>query len=98
LDQDGDGFPDDEDACPGGDDLMDDDMDGVPDECDDTPFKANSTEETDSVANDSNNDSDTDTPSLLASSTSRTRFVFAAALGSIGLVLIGLALIRQKSL
>ena len=98
LDQDGDGFPDDEDACPGGDDLMDDDMDGVPDECDDTPFKANSTEETDSGANDLNNDSDTDTPSLLASSTSRTRFVFAAALGSIGLVLIGLALIRQKSL
>ena len=36
-DSDGDGVPNDEDICPGGDDLLDADGDLVPDECDDFP-------------------------------------------------------------
>ena len=37
-DSDGDGIPDDEDICPGGDDNLDDDADGVPDFCDVCPL------------------------------------------------------------
>lgn len=36
-DSDGDGVPDDEDMCPGGDDYIDTDMDGVADHCDPCP-------------------------------------------------------------
>jgi hypothetical protein len=68
VDSDGDGVPDDEDVCDGGDDTVDVDGDGVPDFCDDCPLDANNDSDGDAVCDsadiclgdDASGDSDAD--------------------------------------
>ncbi len=54
-DGDGDGVPDDEDICPGGDDALDGDGDGVPDFCDPCPHDAENDADGDGVCGDVDN-------------------------------------------
>lgn len=67
-DTDGDGVPDDQDICPGGDDNLDGDSDGAPDFCDACPADANNDSDGDGscdsvdlcLGNDASGDSDLD--------------------------------------
>jgi hypothetical protein len=51
-DMDGDGVPDDQDICPGGDDTIDSDNDLVPDDCDPCPYDAQNDGDGDGVCGD----------------------------------------------
>ena len=54
-DSDGDGVPDDQDVCPGGDDMVDTDSDAVPDFCDDCPLDPDNDADADGLCADEDN-------------------------------------------
>lgn len=55
VDEDNDGTPDVEDACPGGDDSLDQDDDGIPDDCDECVFDAENDADADGICGDEDN-------------------------------------------
>lgn len=55
TDSDGDGIPDDEDICPGGDDNIDGDEDGIPDFCDVCPLDPENDADGDGLCSDKDN-------------------------------------------